>query len=171
MRPVVRWKLYTVSEQLNFPSNRSLLLRWLFQRKENSCLKGKHHGNPIGTCFYVTWPCMSPQTVTGVWTGCTFGSSNNKSHTMLQSSRKSSSGKYLHLFAISIHLSTSLILLMISVFFCKHNRKVMFSIFIISIHFTSLRERRKKELQKLTKQKNGCLGLVLDWLVWWVHRI
>lgn len=54
-----------------------------------------------------TCPCMSPHTVTGVCTGWTFGSSSKRSHTMLHNSRKSSSGRYLHRLAISIHLSTS----------------------------------------------------------------
>lgn len=91
----------------------------LMQKFNNSCtLKGrmnlislKKHMIAKDNCSSsFTWPCMSPQTVTGVVTGWTFGSSSNKSHTILHNSRRSSSGRYLHRFAISIHLSTSLIL-------------------------------------------------------------
>lgn len=61
----------------------------------------------IYRCDIFTWPWMSPQTVTGVLTGCTFDSSISRSQTISHSRLRSFSGRYLQFRAISTQLSRS----------------------------------------------------------------
>lgn len=61
---------------------------------------------------------MSPHTVTGVLTGCTFDSSSNRSQTISHSCFSSFSGRYLQSRAISTHLSRSVDIVCVYVCAC-----------------------------------------------------
>lgn len=65
---------------------------------------------------------MSPHTVTGVLTGCTFDSSSNRSQTISHSCFSSFSGRYLQSRAISTHLSRSVDIVCVCVCVCCNVR-------------------------------------------------